>query len=250
MSTSRNLAAVILAAGQGKRMKSDLPKVLHKVAGKPMVEHVIGQATSSGAKKVVVIVGHKKELVIEVTDRLNVDFAVQKEQLGTGDAVKAAKESLEDFDGDVLVLSGDVPLLSQETITSLMKYHQHEEAVATVVTAIAEDPTGYGRVLRGDDGLLFAIREHKDCNEEEIKVDEINSGIYLFDSKVLFEALGNLTNDNAQGEYYLTDVFSQFFDKGLKVGAYTASFDEIHGVNDIEGLKKAEEIYIKKHISA
>lgn len=241
--SSGALAAVILAAGHGKRMKSDLPKVLHEVGGIPMVLHVVNQARSSGAEPIVAVVGHKRELVIPVVGAEGVKHAVQEQQLGTGHAVQSAQAALEGFEGDILVLSGDVPLLSHETIDKLLAYHRQQDAVATVVTALADDPTGYGRILRGDDGLVVGIREHKDCSDEELKVQEINSGIYLFRASNLFAALSRLKNDNAQGEYYLTDVFADFFRDSLKVGAYTGDFTEITGVNSPDDLSRVEEIW-------
>ncbi|MCB2198038.1 NTP transferase domain-containing protein [bacterium] len=241
--TPGTLAAVILAAGHGKRMKSDLPKVLHEVGGIPMVIHVVNQARSSGAEPIVAVVGHKRELVIPVVEAEGVKYAVQEQQLGTGHAVQSAQSSLEGFEGDILVLSGDVPLLSHETIDKLLEYHREQGAVATVVTAVADDPTGYGRILRGDDGLVLGIREHKDCSDEELRVREINSGIYLFRAAKLFEALKRLKNDNAQGEYYLTDVFADFFRDNLPVGAFKGDFTEITGVNSPEDLSRVEDIW-------
>ena len=244
--TQERLAAVILAAGHGKRMKSDLPKVLHTVGDIPMVVHVIGQARSSGADPIVVIVGHGREHVIPVVEAEGVSHAVQEQQLGTGHAVQSAEAALDGFHGDILILSGDVPLLSHETIDRLLAYHRDKGVVATVVTALAEDPTGYGRILRGENEMVTGIREHKDCSEEELGVREINSGIYLFRADVLFNALGRLKNDNAQGEYYLTDVFADFFGAGLPVGAYTGDFNEITGVNSQEDLKRVEEIWVAR----
>ncbi|MBS1262447.1 MAG: Bifunctional protein GlmU [Calditrichaeota bacterium] len=250
MSGDRKLAAIIMAAGHGKRMKSELPKVLHEVGGEPMLAHVIAQAKSSGAERVVVVVGHRRELVFPVVERAGVEAAVQEQQLGTGHAVKAAAGHFTDYDGEILVLSGDVPLLSEETIRGAVEYHRSKGAVATVITAEAPDPIGYGRILRGRDGNVVAIREHKDCTEQERRVREINSGIYLYDARRLFPELDNLSNDNAQGEYYLTDVFEAFFAAGLPVAAYTAEFGEIHGVNDRDDLAEAEQIWRERRRSA
>ncbi len=243
MSDSHGVAAVILAAGQGKRMKSDLPKVMHEVGGKPMVQHVIGQAKGIDADPVVVIVGHGRELVISVVEEAGATWAVQEDQLGTGHAVQMAEEALEGFTGDILVLSGDVPLLSVETLSRVLAYHRQKAAAATVITANAPDPAGYGRVLRGEDGNVYAIREHKDCSEDELAIDEINSGIYLFRKTELFDALRNVTNDNAQGEYYLPDVFARYFREGKPVAAIAAGFEEIHGINNREDLAEANRIY-------
>jgi UDP-N-acetylglucosamine diphosphorylase/glucosamine-1-phosphate N-acetyltransferase len=243
MSEERPLSAIIMAAGKGKRMKSDLPKVLHEVGGKPMLSHVMRQAQDAQADPVIAIVGHGRELVIPVVEENNGKYAVQEEQLGTGHAVLCAQDHLTGFDGDVIVLSGDVPLLTGETIRNVIEYHQQENAVATVITAEAPDPTGYGRVIRNEDGSVVAIREHKDCTEQELEINEINSGIYVFDSILLFSALRNVDNDNAQGEYYLPDVFKQYFQENRKVAAYKGDFNEIHGINNLEDLAEAEEIY-------
>jgi len=241
--SNQPLAAVILAAGMGKRMKSDLPKVMHQVGGKPMILHVIDQAKSSGADQVVVIVGHGRDLVIPLLNAAGARHVVQEQQLGTGHAVRMASEALAGFEGNVLVLSGDVPLLSSETIQQVLECHRQQKATATVVTAVAPDPSGYGRVIRGEKGLLSAIREHKDCTSAELEIREINSGIYVFRAKALFEALGRLKNDNAQGEYYLTDVFADFFAEGEPVAAFAGDFDEITGVNTPKDLAKVEEIW-------
>ncbi len=243
MIATSKLACVILAAGQGKRMKSDLPKVLHKVGEYSLVEHVIGQASGVGSSITVVIVGHGRDQVIPILEKSGAGYAIQSEQLCTGHAVRMAEEQLSGFDGDILVLSGDVPLLSVETLTGVIAYHREQEAVATLITAIAPDPTGYGRVLRDSIGNVSGIREHKDCSEAELKIDEINAGIYLFRSKYLFEALKGVSNQNAQGEYYLPDVLLQYFKDGDKVTAIAAKFDEIHGINTPEDLASAEAKY-------
>ncbi len=224
-------------------MKSDLPKVLHKVGGVPMVKHVIRQAGDAQADPIVVIVGHKRELVIPVVEEAGAKYAVQYEQLGTGHAVQAAEELLNGFDGDIIVLSGDVPLLTRETIMKVIEYHRQNEAVGTIITAIASNPEGYGRVLRDESGDVTAIREHKDCSPEQLKIDEINSGIYIFRAKELFESLRNVKNNNAQGEYYLPDVFQQYFIEKKKVVAIPGDFNEIHGINTLDDLADAERIF-------
>ncbi len=243
MNDGKRVAAVILAAGQGKRMKSDLPKVMHEVGGKPMIELVIGQAKGINADPIIAVVGHGREHVIPVVERTHTHYVVQEQQLGTGHAVRMAEETLKDFDGDVLVLSGDVPLLTAETLSKVLAYHQQKKATATVITAIASDPTGYGRVLRGDDDNVVAIREHKDCTDAEREIDEINSGIYLFTKQDLFEALREVNNNNAQGEYYLPDVFARYFAEGKPVAAIAADFNEIHGINNRDDLEEARRIY-------
>ncbi len=250
MTEGRKLAAIILAAGAGKRMHSDLPKVLHPIGGQPMLAHVIQQAKSSGADRIVVIVGHKKELTIPVVEAAGVEYAIQSELLGTGHAAMMAEEKLDDYEGEILVLSGDVPLLSEETIRNVAEHHRKKGVVATVITANAPDPTGYGRVLRDEDGNVNAIREHKDCTDAEREIPEINSGIYLYDAKHLFPELHALRNENAQGEYYLTDVFESFFKQKMPVSAWVAEFDEIHGVNTPEDLAAAERIWRQRQESA
>ncbi len=250
MIQSRDLAAIILAAGAGKRMKSDLPKVLHPIAEEPMLAHVIRQAQSSGANQIVVIVGHMRELVIPVVEQAGVSHAIQDQLLGTGHAAMMAESALQGYEGEILVLSGDVPLLTEETIRNVVEYHREQEVVATVITAIAPDPSGYGRVLRDKDGAVTAIREHKDCTDEERLISEINSGIYLYDAKYLFPALHSLSNTNAQGEYYLTDVFESFFKQDLPVAAWVADFNEIHGVNTVNDLAEAEQIWRERLESA
>lgn len=238
-----SLATIILAAGKGTRMKSDLAKVLHKINDKPLVQYVIDQAKSVQANPIILVVGHQREQVIAATVHNTVRSVVQAEQLGTGHAVNQAKNELKDFTGDVLILSGDVPLLSQKTIQVLLDEHQHKKAIASVLTAHLDDPTGYGRVLRNKDGHITAIVEHKDANEAELKINEINTGIYLINSKALFTALAKVKNNNSQNEYYLPDVLPMFIKNGETVVAYqTTNFDETRGINTVEQLKEAENI--------
>ncbi len=233
--------AVILAAGKGTRMQSDLPKVLHKVDGKPMVHYTIQAAKDAGATDVIVIVGYQGQLVKrEIVDY--VEFVEQREQLGTGHAVKCA-QSLLGNDGDVIVLCGDTPLITADTIHKLYEKHKHESNGVTVLSAIMDDPTGYGRIIRDDDGNFLKIVEHKDCTEEELEVKEINSGMYVFNAEALNASLGLLTNDNAQGEYYLTDTVSIIKNAGLKINALPVEDNnEILGVNTIAQLEEAEAI--------
>jgi UDP-N-acetylglucosamine diphosphorylase/glucosamine-1-phosphate N-acetyltransferase len=236
---------VILAAGKGKRMQNpDLPKVMYKVNGKPMIDHVIELAHRLNSLSVIVVVGFKREVVINhVKERFGntVLFVVQKEQLGTGHAVMQTQEILKDFVGDVLVLSGDVPLLTLPTMNDLLKAHQTSDSVMTVLTATIDDPTGYGRIIRLPDGSVDRIVEEKDSSPEEKKINEINSGIYVFKRKELFDALHHIKPDNAQHEYYLTDVLGYFTHHKMKVSAVLAKhFDEIRGVNTISQLNEAE----------
>ena len=234
--------AIILAAGQGSRMKSKLYKVLHPVAGKPMVEHVVGQVEAAGSDRIVTIVGFGAEQVKEHLGDSS-DYALQAEQLGTCHAVLQAESLLKDKDGITLVICGDTPLLTAETLNDLFDYHQEKGAKATILTAVAEDPTGYGRVLRDDLGIVTRIVEQKDATQEEARVQEINTGTYCFDNEALFDALSKVGTNNAQGEYYLTDTIKIMRDKGQKVGAFNGStIEELMGVNSRVELSKAEEI--------
>lgn len=233
--------AIILAAGQGSRMKSKLYKVLHPVAGKPMVEHVVGQVEAAGSDRIVTIVGFGAEQVKEhLGDRS--EYALQAEQLGTGHAVLQAESLLKDKDGITLVICGDTPLLTAETLNDLFDYHQEKGAKVTILTAVAEDPTGYGRVLRDDLGIVTRIVEQKDATQEEARVQEINTGTYCFDNKMLFDALTKVGTANAQGEYYLPDVIEIMKSKGQIVAAYRMKkLEEALGVNDRIALAEAAE---------
>ena len=186
-----NRLAVILAAGKGTRMKSKLYKVLHPVCGLSMVEHVVNSVKSSGVDEIVTIVGHGAETVKEVLGEQS-KYALQEEQLGTGHAVLQAKDLIGDLEGQTLVICGDTPLLSSDTLNYLFKYHSENQASATILTAIAEDPTGYGRVVRSTSEDVEKIVEQKDASESELKITEINTGTYVFDNKALFKALANV----------------------------------------------------------
>ncbi len=237
------LKAVILAAGKGTRMNSDLPKVVHKCLEQPMVHYVIKAAKDAGALDVCVIVGYKanevKNAIYDV-----VDYAVQTEQLGTGHAVKCARDFI-GTEGDTIVLCGDTPLITGETLGKLVEMHRKQANGVTVLSAILDDATGYGRIIRDANGDFVKIVEHKDATEEEREVNEINSGMYIFNSEALTASLDLLSNDNAAGEYYLTDTISLIKKIGLKVSAMPLvgdAIDEIRGVNTLEQLAKAEDI--------
>lgn len=230
---------VVLAAGKGTRMKSKLYKVLHKVCGKTMVEHVVDAAQGVNPAEIVTIVGTGAGDVEKVlADKSK--FAFQEKQLGTGDAVMTAREELGDKDGATLVVTGDTPLFTTDTFNELFKYHAEKGNAATVLTAKAPNPFGYGRIIRDDQGNVLRIVEQKDGKPEELKVKEINTGVFCFDNKKLFEALKHVNNDNAQGEYYLTDVLEILRNSGERVGAYRMpDFSESLGVNDRIALAQA-----------
>lgn len=234
--------AIILAAGKGTRMKSKLYKVLHPVCGNPMVEHIMNRVTETAPNEIITIVGHGAELVKkQLGDRS--EYALQAEQLGTGHAVLQAEPFLKGKKGTTLVISGDTPLLTSETLNNLFEYHQGKNASATILTAKADDPTGYGRIVRDHVGIVEKIVEQKDATLEEARIQEINTGTYCFDNELLFDALSQLDTDNAQGEYYLTDIIEILKKAGKNVAAYlTEDFDESLGVNDRVALSKANEL--------
>jgi bifunctional UDP-N-acetylglucosamine pyrophosphorylase / glucosamine-1-phosphate N-acetyltransferase len=235
-----NIFAVILAAGQGTRMKSKLYKVLHPVCGKPMVQHVVDHIQTLDVKRIVTVVGHGAEKVKQQLGDKS-EYVLQAEQLGTAHAVQQAEGILGSEEGTTLVVCGDTPLIRPETMQALFEHHQAKNAKATILTAIAENPTGYGRILRGDNGQVEQIVEQKDASAEQQLVKEINTGTYCFDNKALFETLKLVKNDNAQGEYYLPDVIEILQKQGDIVEAYvTEDFEETLGVNDRVALSQAE----------
>lgn len=237
-----NIFAIVLAAGQGTRMKSKLYKVLHPVCGKPMVEHVVDNIHTLDAKKIVTVVGHGAEMVREQLGEKS-EYVLQAEQLGTAHAVLQAESLLAEEEGTTLVVCGDTPLILPETMKALYEYHVGQRAKATILTAIAQNPTGYGRIIRDNEGNVASIVEQKDASEEQKKVTEINTGTYCFDNKALFEALKLINNDNVQGEYYLTDIIEILQKRGEIVAAYVCdNFDETLGVNDRFALSQAEEL--------
>ena len=234
--------AIILAAGQGTRMKSKLYKVLHPVCGKPMVDHVLTEIEKNNMDEIVTVVGHGAEMV-EKTLGDRTKYALQAEQLGTGHAVLQAEKLLGDKDGMTLIACGDTPLFTAKTFEELFEYHKSKGAVATVLTAHAENPFGYGRIIRNEIGIVEKIVEQKDATAEEAAVKEINTGVYCFDNKELFAALHQIKNDNAQGEYYLPDVMEIFQKQGKVVAAYQMkNFEESMGVNDRIALSNATKV--------
>lgn len=248
-----NRFAVILAAGLGTRMKSKFYKVLHPVCGKPMVEHIVDNIAQLQVSKTVTVVGHGAELVKAQLENRS-EFVIQEKQLGTAHAVMQARELLDGKEGTTLVICGDTPLISTDTLEALFEAHKQQQAKATVLTAYTEEPTGYGRVIRNQAGQVEKIVEHKDANEEEKNVKEINTGMYCFDNLALFQALAEVSNDNSQGEYYLTDVIEILKAKNEIVSAFqTNDFSETMGINDRLALSQAEKIMKtrinKKHMA-
>jgi UDP-N-acetylglucosamine diphosphorylase/glucosamine-1-phosphate N-acetyltransferase len=239
---SAQRAAIILAAGKGKRMRSDLPKVLHEIHGRPMIRILLDRLTRIGFDRLVVVVGHKAEAVERVLSHYPVTLVRQEKQLGTAHAVKMTRGELADFEGITLVAAGDVPFLSERSIERLFETHIRNGAVATCLSAIFEDPTGYGRIIRdGHSDRLKAIVEHKDASPEQRAIHEINTGTFCFDNKLLFEAIEEIGCDNAQGEYYLTDAVEILHRRGLPVAVVTAENpDEVRGVNSVDQLKTLE----------
>ena len=235
-------AAIVLAAGAGTRMKSDKPKVAHEVLGKPLVNWVLDAAEEAGIERLVTVVGHKREQVIPlVEDRA--EIVVQEEQRGTAHAVLSCSDALAGFEGSLLVLSGDCPLITSETMKALIDMRESNDAAVVVLTMEMPDPTGYGRIIREADGSVARIVEQKDASPEEAAVTECNSGFYCFDAKALFEALGQVGSDNAQGEFYLTDVLEISRNAGRAVLALPAKDpNECLGINTREQLAAVEEI--------
>lgn len=239
--------AIVLAAGKGTRMKSKLYKVLHPVLGKPMVQHVVDNLKRSNTDNLIIVVGHGSEDVKKSLGE-DVTYVLQSKQLGTGHAVMMVDEILSNEPGNTIIICGDTPLISSETIEQLFSYHEENNASATILTAINEYPKGYGRIIRNGN-KVEKIVEHKDANEEQLLVKEINTGTYVFDNITLFKALKNIDKNNSQGEYYLTDVIEIIKNMNKKVVAYvTDEFSEILGVNDRVALSNAER-YLKRKIN-
>lgn len=242
------LYSIILAAGEGKRMKSNIAKPLQQAAGKALVEWVLDTAEETGSDENIVVIGHKAEDVKSyLGDRAK--FAYQYEQLGTGHAVMQGIESLKDVDGTVMVLYGDSPLIEAETLKRVREDHSKKMRAATVITAIADEPYGYGRIVR-ENGEIVRIVEQKDASEDEQKITEVNSGMYFFDIQKLKESLSKITNDNSQGEYYITDVIEIMLSEGEKVGAYVTDLEQTMGVNDKLQLSQVGKILNRRKVEA
>ena len=235
-----------MAAGQGKRMQDpSLAKVLYPIGGEPMLGHVLRLCAAISASPIVCIIGYGREAVSAfLTERFpNIRIAIQEEQLGTGHAVQQAERILKEFAGDILILSGDVPLLTKETALRLIAEHREKNACATVLSVLMRDPIGYGRIVRSKTGSLERIVEEKDATPAEKKINEINSGIYVFDGRILFEVLKRIDRKNAQGEFYLTDTIALLiaqFGLGAVAVVQTSDSAEVSGVNTKEQLAALE----------
>jgi len=246
----RRFRTVILAAGKGTRMMSDLAKVLHPLCGQPLLSYVLETARLIDSEEIVVIVGHQAGKVEERFKDQGLIFIEQAQQLGTGHAVLQARGHLEDYDGSILILCGDVPLLRPATLQSLFDRHAATGASVTVLTTRLSDPKGYGRIVKGPDGQIAKIVEERDATEDEKKIDEINSGIYCVESKFLFNALMNLNNDNNQQEYYLTDIIHIACKSGFKAESILVSdYMEVMGINTHEDLNRAG-LYLEESLKS
>jgi len=236
----RGVFAVIMAAGKGTRMKSEKAKVLHEIAGKPLLAHVLSTLEELGVDHATVVVGHQAEAVRQVCRSFPVETVLQKEQLGTGHAVEQARPLLEGKKGWTLILSGDVPLLRATTLRALLDKARQSSAGAVVLSAVTEDPAGYGRILRGPDGGVRGIVEEKDATARQKTIREYNTGTYCFDNSLLWPILRGLDRDNAQGEFYLTDVIKKLVEEGHRVeGVICEDEREVQGINTLKDLERA-----------
>jgi UDP-N-acetylglucosamine diphosphorylase/glucosamine-1-phosphate N-acetyltransferase len=234
-------STVILAAGKGTRMKSDLVKVLHLLHGRPLLSYVVETARLAGSDDISIIVGYQAAAVREKFPDEGLNFIEQREQLGTGHAVLQAQARFANYTGDILILCGDVPLLQPATLRSLCECHRKTIAAVTVLTTYLPDAAGYGRIIKGPDGKVTRIVEERDATDKEKQIKEINAGIYCVDSRFLFDALGQIKNNNAQQEYYLTDIIAIAHKGGAGVGSLlVADHQEVMGINTPQDLKEAQ----------
>jgi len=234
--------AIILAAGEGKRMKSSTPKVLHKICGKEMVNWVIDSIKEASIDDINVVVGKGSEKVIEGTKKSNVSYSLQEEQLGTGHAVMCAEDFLKGKKGTVAIFTGDAPFITSESIKKFLEFHENGNYSAAILTSLVDEPFGYGRIIRDENGEVIKIVEQKDCRPSELSVNEINSGMYCFDIEELLSSLKKINNNNTQGEYYLPDVIGVLKAEGKKIGAIDTQFEETKGINSRLQLSQGEKI--------
>ncbi len=249
MPQKKPLKAIILAAGKGTRMKSELLKVLHQVAGKPILNYVLDTVLALGVDEVFLVVGHQAEQVRQAIRYPKVTFVEQVQQLGTGHAVLQVDPLLDSKkDQTILVLAGDCPLIEVETLTNMLAIHHESNATGTILTTDMPDPGSYGRIIRGQMGTVLGIKEAKDCSKNELEISEINTGVYAFDASVLFEQLNRVDTNNAQNEYYLTDVIRLMKESGEPIEAYcTSDPDEVVGINTRMDLAKINQIVYQKN---
>lgn len=240
---NKELRVVILAAGKGTRMNSDLPKVLHKLQSKPLIDYVIDESELLNPKEIILVVGFKKESVIKHTEsRINLKYATQIEQLGTGHAVLQTNELLKNRKGHILILYGDVPNIKASTLQPIVNDHISNNRDLTLITAEIDDPTGYGRIIRDKNGNLLKIVEEKDCSDDEKKIKEWNPGIYIFKIPEVFKILNNIKTNNASKEYYLTDAIGLAQQSNMQIKAIKIeNSDEVIGVNTADQLKELED---------
>jgi len=243
-----DLAVVILAAGSGTRMKSELPKVMHRVAGKPMVCHVVDEALSLNPTRLILVVGPNNQPIKECLGEDKAEYAVQKEQLGTAHAARQASALLEGFDGNILVLYGDTPLIEAASLREVITFHEETGAAATIVTAQLDNPFGYGRIIRSESGITGIIEE-KDASDEQRSVKEVNSGMYCFKANALFEKIKDIKADNRQKEYYLTDIIGLLVGDSALVEGFELSPEHIFGVNSRAELALASQLMNKRTVN-
>ena len=239
MTKKQETIIIILAAGKGTRMGSDLPKVLHLLNNKPLLSHVIDTSNMIKPEQTLVVVGYKKETIIEYFQSEDITFVNQETQKGTADAIKYCLPNIENFNGNVLILSGDVPMITSKTLKKLIDTHNSSNALASLISAKLNNPTGYGRIIRNNKNQLIKIVEHKDASSKEKENNEINSGIYIFNSEILKKIIPMINNNNAQSEYYLTDIFN-FMDERDTSIYQIKDCNEIAGINTIEQLEQLE----------
>ena len=244
-----DFVGIILAAGDSTRMKSDIPKVLHPILGRPMLDYVIKAVRGSGTQRLMVVIGFKQEMVMDRFRGFDIEFVIQKERLGTAHAVLQTASHLEGFDGDCLITCGDTPLLNDESLRNFHQKHRDEGADLTLLTAYLDDPSGYGRILRDERERVMGIVEEKDADAEQKAIREINTGVYCFRSKTLFDLLRKVKNENKQGEYYLTDCIALARDAGLQIANHVIEDSaEIFGVNSRLELANTTELIRKRKL--
>lgn len=243
------LKAVVLAAGKGTRMKSEILKVVHQVAGKPIINHVVDTVVELGAEDIYIVVGHQADLVKRNIQQKNTHFVYQEEQLGTGHAVLQVKPYLDlNKEDTLIILAGDCPLINEETLHNLIAIHEESNALGTVLTAMMDDPGSYGRILRGQMGTITGIKEAKDCSKEEKEIIEINTGVYAFQVKALFEHLEQVNTNNTQKEYYLTDVIHLLKEDGGAVASHCCeNSNDVIGINTRADLARINQIIYQKN---